>query len=273
MKKVLYANGDSFTYGMEILGDNDRSQQNKNFAYPAKLAELMGIPQVFNGSFLGASNEFIFRQTMFELTELERQGHKPEDVLVVVGWTVPFRAEINLKAKVEDAIHGVKVVSEDSRAKTMLTDYPEFNAWGNIFISAFAGTKYQVNNNSAIDIEDAKQFHIDYVWDWDLEYNRFFSYVLALEHFLKAKGYDFVFFNAIHAFNLDIDKLNNQAKKYRHLLQGDNYYRFLDWGWSDWGQKKYPSEVTEYGHFTGKMHNMLAVDLKKYVDAYILKNE
>lgn len=271
MKKILYANGDSFTFGMEILGGNDRRQQNKDLAYPALLAEKLNIPQVVNGSFLGAPNEFIFRQTMFELLELENKGIKPEEMLVVVGWTVPFRSEINLKAAVEDA-RAAKVMCDDPTARTNLVEYPEFNAWGNIFISAFAGTKYQVDRNTAIDIEDAKAFHVDFIWDWDLEYNRWFSYIIALEHFLKARGYDFVFFNAIHPFNLDIDKINNQAKRYRNLLQGDNYYNFLDWGWSDWGQKKFPETVTQYQHFNGEMHERFSGMLLTHINQHILKN-
>lgn len=272
MKKLLYANGDSFTFGMEILGNNNREQENKNHAYPKLLANKLGIPEVYNGAFLGAPNEFIFRQTMFELIELENQGHKPEDILVVVGWTVPFRAEVNLKTSVEDSRVQAKVISDDPKALVNLTAYPEFNAWGNIFISAFAGTKYQVDKNTAIDITDVRDFHVDFVWDWDLEYNKWFSYVIALEHFLKARGYDFVFFNAIHPFNLDLDKLNSQSKRYRHLLQGDNYFNFLDWGWSDWGQKKFPDTVTQYGHFTGEMHDRFSDMLVKHITHCILKS-
>jgi len=271
MKKMLYANGDSFTYGMEILGDNDRKQENKDHAYPALLAKKLEISEVYNGSFLGAPNEFIFRQTMFELLELENQGYKPEEVLVVVGWTVPFRSEVNLKNTVEDSGFKAKVISDDPAALTNLTAYPEFNAWGNIFISGFAGTKYQVNDTTAIDITDARDFHVDYIWDWDLEYNKWFSYVIALEHFLRARGYDFVFFNAIHPFNLDLDKLTSQAKRYRHMLQGDNYYQFLDWGWSDWGQKKFPDTVTQFGHFDGEMHNTFSNMLLKHIEHFILK--
>lgn len=55
MKKLLYANGDSFTFGMEILGDNDRKQENKNHAYPKILAKKLGIPDVYNGSFFRSS--------------------------------------------------------------------------------------------------------------------------------------------------------------------------------------------------------------------------
>ena len=33
MKKVLYANGDSFTFGMEIIADHDHSEANKDFAH------------------------------------------------------------------------------------------------------------------------------------------------------------------------------------------------------------------------------------------------
>lgn len=270
MKKIVYANGDSFTYGMEILGDDDRTPANKELAYPAKVAKALNIPKVFNGAFIGAGNEFIFRQTMFELIELERQGIDPKDVLVLIGWTVPFRSEINLKEAVTSARAGKIIASDNETEQKYLENYPEFTAFGNIFISAFAGTKYHVDKTSVIDITDARDFHINYIWDWDLEYNKWFCQVIALESFLRSKGYDFLFFNAIHAFNLDLEKLNNQAKHYRHLLDGPNYFRFLDWGWSDWGHQKFPETVTYKSHFKEEMHEKFAGMLVQHLNYHKL---
>jgi len=95
MKKILYANGCSFTFGMEILGNNDVTLENKQFAYPAEIGNLLNINHVRNESYCGATNEFIFRKTIENLLEMELSGNDPKETFVIIGWTSICRTELD----------------------------------------------------------------------------------------------------------------------------------------------------------------------------------
>ena len=61
-KQLVYANGDSFIFGMEILGDDSRDPANKDLSFVKKIADNMGADYI-NNAYNSATNEFIFRKT------------------------------------------------------------------------------------------------------------------------------------------------------------------------------------------------------------------
>jgi len=77
-RKLIYAIGDSFTYGQELP---DPATQ----AWPVLLAERLGYRLVNHGT-PGVGNEFIVKQTIKAVAK-----HKPE--LVVIAWTSCGRQE------------------------------------------------------------------------------------------------------------------------------------------------------------------------------------
>ena len=95
MKKLLYTIGDSFVYGMECLGDRDRSLANKNFAFPKYIADSLGCEIYINNSYPGAPNSFIFKQAVFDILNLENIVKNPKDVFVVIGITSLHRIEVS----------------------------------------------------------------------------------------------------------------------------------------------------------------------------------
>ena len=76
--KLLYTNGDSFTYGSEL--------ESQTRAWPVLLAKKMGY-ELVNDAQPGASNDYIVRRTVEFCSQ-----QKPD--LVIIGWTTPDRIEI-----------------------------------------------------------------------------------------------------------------------------------------------------------------------------------
>ena len=64
---VLYANGDSFVFGMECIKDFDRAEENKELAFPKHVAGGLGCSTYINNAYNGATNEFIFRNTILSV--------------------------------------------------------------------------------------------------------------------------------------------------------------------------------------------------------------
>lgn len=75
---TLYAIGDSFTYGEELI--------DKSHAWPQVLGSRLGY-QVINAGEPASSNDKIVRKTLEYLTE------KPKVDLVVIGWSLAGRSE------------------------------------------------------------------------------------------------------------------------------------------------------------------------------------
>ena len=85
---LLFANGCSMTMGAE-LADPD------NTSFAALVAEHFGL-DLFNAAYGGASNDRILRTTLTWISEYFRDGGKPDDLFVLVGWTSPDRREFGL---------------------------------------------------------------------------------------------------------------------------------------------------------------------------------
>lgn len=97
---VIYANGDSWVFGSE-LRDRTCPESESDFephhmkyrvehSWPTLLGDSYGLP-VENGSMAGASNDYILRTTIADVSKLLLEGQKP---FVVVSWTQLQRFEL-----------------------------------------------------------------------------------------------------------------------------------------------------------------------------------
>jgi hypothetical protein len=83
---LLFANGCSMTMGAELADPNDSS-------FPSLIARHFDLDLV-NIAHSGASNCRILRTTLLWVAEYLRDGGKPDELFVLVGWTAPDRREI-----------------------------------------------------------------------------------------------------------------------------------------------------------------------------------
>jgi hypothetical protein len=105
--KYLYANGDSWTHGTEIVdldGYNSASTKYYN-TWPWLLSQSLNIPICVNDAQGGASNIRIFRRTVDYINRWIGHRKRPEDLIVVVGWTTPERNEV----AVDTAIYSITI--------------------------------------------------------------------------------------------------------------------------------------------------------------------
>ena len=87
--KTLLAIGDSHTFGAEIIGEGELyNPENTQYAYPHKLADVLGFENIVN---LGKSGASVMR-TERKLYEYF-VSDEPRPDLVIIGWTTLGRFE------------------------------------------------------------------------------------------------------------------------------------------------------------------------------------
>jgi hypothetical protein len=263
MKKILYTNGDSFTFGMEILGDHSQIIENNEFAYPAELNKLLNIEINRNEAYCGATNEFIFRKTIQNLLEMENSGINPKDVFVVIGWTAICRAEINAINLIENIIQGEISLEELKKISPLC---PELRNFETFFIASGANITLDWKEKNRKDFVPAiLEFLVEYIWRDDLEYEKWFVQQESLKNFLNNKGYDFLMLNTTQKFELD--KFNSWTKSLMNTLDL-RYIDPINFSMHDWVKEFYPGEIMKYRHPTKKAHQKFA----EYLYQYIIKN-
>jgi len=96
---ILYVNGDSWTYGSELIDPSSQEENHfadvhRNYRKTHQWARLLGNElglKVINGSEAGAGNDRILRTTINNVSNLLAQGKKP---FVVISWTQLHRFEL-----------------------------------------------------------------------------------------------------------------------------------------------------------------------------------
>ena len=246
MYELLYANGDSFTMGMEILKDKDISEENKAHAYPMHVCDLMGISEHHNSALPGATNEWIARQTIFDLLRYEKQGQDLSKVFVVIGWSSTNRLEISVKDEIQ-------------RCKDLgmwppegLTSY-EIELFGTNFINANI-EKFILNEKGekVFSFSDgAHEFAARYLWDDELEHEKWFTNIQMLKAFFENKGINYVMANNVVEWSTDPNWRLNQ---HQDILFDKHWYEPTKFSFQEWGMSKFPFERRKEKHFTRKVH-------------------
>lgn len=211
MKKVLYVNGCSHSCGSEIsYPGSHRTATDIHLCWGGQLARTLNLQQVNHAS-NGQSNQSIYSTTIHGILEL-LQTTKPEEILVVIGWSSFDRKEMIYDNKVYPLIPGI-------------ADMPFFKEWPQI-------------------VQDALKTHLmslDYI---NVTPNEFSLIYFSLVNFLKMHGIDYLFFNAINGLSIPkknllhkhfndaptqaiFDQIANDPN-YLHPYNNDMaYYRYL----------------------------------------------
>jgi len=259
MTKILYANGDSFVAGMECLGDGDRSPENKELAFPKHLAVALGSEKYINNAYSGATNDFIFRQTILDLQELEKQGTDPADVFVVIGFTSLYRIEVD-GARLFDGytdLAGNPIPLSGEFTKPFPPD--EFVDHSTIFITP---NNVILSKNKAGKVvnmaNDVYPFCIKYLWTAPVQQLSQEARVYALNTLLTLKGYKHVILSTCSDEVVFPDSPNffNPPPDFR------SFYEYA--------LAFYPHERREHNHFSPVPHAMFAEELISHIKDNIL---
>jgi len=241
-KQIVYANGDSFVFGMEILGDDSRDPANKNLSFVKKIADSMGADYI-NNAYNSATNEFIFRKTLIDLEKLEQEGINPADVFVIVGWTALHREEIVGKYLLDYYHVG--------RSYKFKSDSQEYTDFGTFFISPSHSQKMRIVANGTVQTIDlvgpAAEFCSMCLWDDDFQQEKLETKILALQNYLEHKGYRYIFVNT--CCTLGSNKLIN--------FNSPNLFQFNK-SFFDWGKEYYPDSLKLKNHFDETAHTEFA---------------
>lgn len=248
--KTLYANGDSFVFGMEAIADSSRDLENKNFSFPKHIAEAYNL-QYLNNAYNSSTNEFIFRRTIFDLEKLLDVSNA-EEIFVLIGWTSLYREEIAAKQMFEFFIAENNHISVDPNDQ-------EYHNFGTFFINPNQSHDISLRKNDYV-----KQFNMSaqirdfcamYLWDDQLQTAKLTALMIALHNYLKIKGFKHLFVNCCNSitepvtFPIDACVIHNWE---------ESFY--------SWGRKKYPNLIREKNHFHHKVHKEYADILLKYIN-------
>jgi hypothetical protein len=257
MKKILYANGDSFVAGMECLDHGDRSDLNKELAFSKHLATALNCEIYINNAYNGATNEFIFKRTIFDLQELERNNVDPTDVFVVIGFTSLRRFEIDGARLFE----GYKD-SQGNPLGTVPSATPvppdEFIDYGTVFMSPSnvllgADKKGKIVNM----LEPLYPFITRYLWTDPVLKMSHAARIHALHAILKLKGYQHVIINTC------TDEVE--------LPDGVNFFSPpLVKSFYEYALRFYPDELRSHNHFSPLPHAKYAEELITHIRDKVL---
>ena len=253
MSKILYANGDSFVFGMECIDHYDKTLANKEFAFPKQLADLMNIDTHINAAYNGATNEFIFRNTLLDILNFEKQGYAPKDVFVLVGITSLHRIEV-------DANRFFEQIPKDFVNKKVINDpmFPvEYHKYGTMFVNpgfGFGVNHYETNTVVNVD-QLINPWCSNYIWTEKVQMLSQEARILSLHEILKAKGYRHLFVNTV--CSLERTKNIDMSNKNFYKLETDSFYH--------WAKINHPTAQRKFNHFDTATHKAYAEDLHQYI--------
>lgn len=201
---ILYAMGDSMTAGAEITEHGDMNEANKALAYPMYVANKLGYEKCENMALAGAPNEFILRRAVQDLDALLTKN-KAEDIRVLIGWSSIMRGEISIK---------------EQKARTpWATDKEWFTACDAHEMFLFDTMFINVNTQHSIQLGDgelavehatkAKDFFAEYMWDFELEYEKLFTQINLLQNYLENKNLKYIFHNTVHGLEVRNKVIDN----------------------------------------------------------------
>jgi hypothetical protein len=241
--KILYANGDSFIFGMEILEHDSRDERNKEWSFVKQVADKFGLKYV-NNAFNGATNEFIFRQTMHDLQELEKTTD-PSEVFVVIGWTSVYREEIIAKNAFDFFVGSGNNID-------VCPDDVEYHKFGTFFINPHQSQDIQLIKNGYRKTfnlsQQAIEFCTMYFWDDEFQKQKLHALMLGLQGYLQSKGYRYLFVNCC---NSDLPNVP---------CYGATQSFF------EWGKQHHPKSLRQKNHFDLIAHTEYAKLITDYIN-------
>lgn len=252
--KNLYSIGDSFMFGMECLGDRNRSQENKNHAFASHLSNLLECDYYYNNSYNGSTNEFIFRRCMLDLMHLESEKNiNPEETFVLIGITSLHRIEI-------DGDRWFEQIPNTEQALENLKDSPDFpieyDHFGTLFINPGSGVKFILPGLKEFDTgKDVIPWCTQFIWTEPVQLPVQEARIIALHNFLSNRGYKHLFVNTVCP--LENTTIIDKNCKNFYKIDQDCFYNF--------SLSNFSQELREMNHFSEKPHIEYAKQIHEYL--------
>ena len=254
MTKILYANGDSFVFGMECLPDRPCHEDNKMLAFPKYLSDMLGATTYINNAFNGATNDFIFKNTILDLKKLENQGHTPEDIFVLIGVTSLHRTEIDGVGWTGGGPALDKIL--DTMETNGFVGYPaSYRDHKTIFVNPNFSLDFKINGKIHSLDDDVIRFCARFLWTNNVQLTSQEARLIALTDMLTLKGYKHIFVNTVHPFP-EVDTLD---------VHGKNFYKFNTETFWEFGADNYPDEHQKHNHFSTIPHAAYAKLLFEHI--------
>lgn len=257
MKKTLYANGDSFVFGMETIGPGSRDVACKDHSFAKHLSRHLNCDTYINNSYNGATNDHIFKRTIFDLNELEKQGNDPKDTFVLIGWSSLSRIEISGDSWLS-GIPNWKAVLESFKNERD-PSYPiEFQDFGVIFCNPHSGITLTIGDHEVDTDKSIVPWAAKYLWDDVIQVPNQEARLMALHELLENRDYAHLFVNTCHPL-FDTKNIDFSCKNYYNLTTSSFY---------DYGCENYPDQMLIMNHFTEVPHIFYAEQLFEHIQQH-----
>ena len=224
MKPILYTNGDSVVWGAEL--ENKKTER-----FSHLVSDKLDMIDCNNSS-AGVSNDYIYRQTMRDVTHFLEKGQcwseesgwvDSDEMIVVIGWTSPTRFEW--------------WTGKEYQQERLWAGYDK---WGDNDKDRTTEDKFVLNQTEVVP-----------------SYIRTFNHILGLSSWLDLNGVPYYFFNVFYDYDLSvysnskIDKFGRDDKQlgltylYDNLPSEFTYnsmYEYLKEEGGDFLPRKHPSK-------------------------------
>ena len=98
--KILYSNGSSTTYGLDLIKPKEialsSTEYKKKYTYTGILGNSLSIPETINAAEPGSPNSSIVRRTFYDVTELLNK-YKNHEILVCISFSPATPVEFFLR--------------------------------------------------------------------------------------------------------------------------------------------------------------------------------
>lgn len=218
MIKLMYVNGDSFSFGEE-LGEVDNksrllfNEYKRKHCYSGIIADHYQIPNYINNSMPGGSNQRAYRTMVKDISKL-LNDYRPEEIFVNISVTNPLRAEF---------VHG----ESEREYWDFMVAYPPGKETG------FFYTLWKVI---------ADHFNFDHGW-----YNFNILLILGIQNFLKVNNIPYLITSSMHNHGEIIRERNSVSNEVLQQLDLKRYHV----------EPSFMTFCQEYKHPTGPRYHPL----------------
>jgi len=254
MPKLIYCNGDSFTWGTGI--GNLFHEPTKDFdlfeearqsnVWPGQLGKLFDC-KYLNDAWAGGSNSRIIRKTKEYL-----QDKDPDDVCVFIGWSTALRTEYFRPSVDTDWYEPYR-----KQGRTGPFDVVPNGTYVQMHTSGLTSPTY----TSEVDKAYLKYFFKKNS-DADLLV-KFMEQVIDIQNFLTERKFKYLMFNS---FGIkELFKENVQERRLYPLLDKMDFDKYMGWPDEDfcvWSYMELGDDQLKDGHLGVASHKHLAVLLK-----------
>lgn len=246
--KNLYANGDSFVFGMESIEDCSTVEENKNYSFPKYLSNLLDCDSYINNSYCGASNDFIFRQTVFDVVN---ENFVPSETFVIIGWTSLNRIDVGSQGYL-DQLPEFLISKDGPLGQSAPKEHKDY---GIMFVNPGWDLSFKKDDITINPGKEIVDWCTKYLWTDQLQVPLIESKMISLHYMLEYLGYDHLFVNTVS--NLPFTKHIDINCKNFYDLDRDSFFQ--------WSIKNFSKHHRRWNHFGHTAHNEYAKKLYEHI--------